>query len=118
MDAHVGYLATAVVEEPAELIEAAVAVIWHLRRGAHPGFPIKGRRRRTVGRFAGALGPLVLNMEAARSRALSQSPAPHKLRRFAAHCRGAAIQAGLAKPPVPLHSLDHRAPPGYARREQ
>src|ERR1039458_5826923 len=93
MDAHVGYLAAAVVEEPAELIEAAVAVIWHLRRGAHPGFPIKARRRRTVGRFADALGPLVLDMEGAHAGDLAQPAAAHELRHLSAHGRGAAMQA-------------------------
>ncbi len=43
MNAHVGDLAAAVVEEPAELVEAAVAVVGHLAGRPQPGFPVQVR---------------------------------------------------------------------------
>ena len=110
MDAVVGELAAAVVEEPAELVEPAVPVIGHLRRRSYPGFPIKSRGRCAVGRIANPLRPLVLNMERAYAGDLAQPAAAHKFRHLAAHGRRAAMQASLTHPPVPLHRLDHRAP--------
>ena len=52
----------------------------------------------------------------AHARNLAQPAAAHKLRHLAAHGRGAAMQPGLANPPVPLHRLDHRAPFRDAQR--
>src|SRR5205085_12109208 len=91
MDAEIGQLPTRIVVEPAKAVEGPVLVVAHLRRRAEPGVPVDARRRLAVGRVADALGPLVLDVEAARHGDLADAAAANEFGRLLAPGGRAAL---------------------------